>query len=456
MRGAAARAGKPTSSSSVPVKAGLETRRTAAKLLAAVIDRKVSLDGLLDVDNGNAAYRALADGDRALARAILLAGLRHLGKIEAALGRLIDKPLPEGARSLHMVLVVAATQILYLDVPDRAAVDLAVEQANGDPRNRRFSGLINAVLRRLAREKGALLPAVADVPDAPGWFVDRLKSHYGDAAAKQILEAHGREPPIDLTVKSDAEGWAARLSGIVLPTGSVRLAELNGPVSEMPGFADGAWWVQDAAASIPARLMGAIAGKEVADLCAAPGGKTAQLAQAGANVTAYDLSANRLKRLKYNLQRLGLQAECRVGNFMTEAPESSYDAILLDPPCSSTGTVRRHPDVVWTKGPDDIAKLADLQEKMVRRALALVRPGGRVVFSNCSLDPSEGEHLVDRVLSSVNAVRLEPVTPDDLPGLEGAITRQGAVRTTPAMLETYSPRLSGLDGFFAAILVRTD
>ncbi|MEM9107119.1 MAG: transcription antitermination factor NusB [Pseudomonadota bacterium] len=393
--------GRPSSGNShAASKPGLTARQVATKLLSAVVDRKTSLDGLLDLENGNQAFRALDTADQALVRAMLQATLRHLPIIEAVLAKLVDRPLPQGARALHHVLHVAAAQILYLDVPDHASVDLAVEQASGDPRNRRFAALVNAVLRRLIREKQKLLPAIeSKVRNAPAWFADRLEAAYGSEAAN-ILATHAIPPAMDLTVKSAPQEWADRLGGILLPTGTVRLKSWPGPIQELPGFAEGDWWVQDAAASIPARLFGDISGKNVADLCAAPGGKTAQLANAGARVTAVDLSRNRLRRLSENLHRLGLEAEQVEANGLDWQPDASFDAVLLDAPCSSTGTVRRHPDIPWTKGPADIEKLAALQERLLRHAITLVRPGGTIVFSNCSLDPIEGEDMVARILET--------------------------------------------------------
>lgn len=434
-------------------KAGLGARQTAAKLLSAVTDKRVSLDGLLDPENGNPAYRRLSTADRALVRAILSASLRHRVTIATALARYLDKPLPEGARTLQAILTVAAAQILYLDVPDRAAVDLAVEQTSRDPRGKRFAALTNALLRRIAQEKERLLAELAGTLDAPEWFVERMTALYGKEHAAAIVAAHARPAPIDLTVKHDPAMWAERLGGAVTATGSVRLAPFEGSITELAGFANGEWWVQDAAASIPARLFGDIVGCAVADLCAAPGGKTAQLALQGARVTAFDLSTNRLKRLKSNLERLSLHAECVAGDFMKVAPQEGFDAVLLDSPCSSTGTARRHPDILWTKGPADIGKLAALQEKMLRRALAVIRPGGRVVFSNCSLDHAEGEDVVRRVLGDTPDIALVPVRAEDWPGLADAVSADGMVRTTPAM--SAGPDLDGLDGFFAAVLVRT-
>lgn len=424
----------------------------AAKLLAAVIDRKTPLDGMLDATGGNPAYMALPDADRGLVRAILNSALRHLPRIDAILASLVSTPLPDGARALHHVLTVAAAQILYLDIPDHSAVDLAVEQANRDPRNKRFAGLVNAVLRRLVRDKAELLDSVADVSPVPEWFMKRLAKAYGAERARIIAETQLIPAAIDLTVKSDREGWAERLGGLVLPTGSVRLAAFDGSVSGLQGYEEGEWWVQDAAAAIPARLFGDLKGKRVADLCAAPGGKTAQLALAGADVTAVEQSKSRLKRLETNLARLKLSATSLAANLLDLQPSALYDGVLLDAPCSSTGTTRRHPDVLWTKGPEDIEKLAALQEKLLRHALTLVRPGGRVVFCNCSLDPREGEELIARVLSDTPGITRIAVYPVDWPGLEIAINQNGEVRTTPDMLavaEGFSP---GMDGFFAAVL----
>jgi 16S rRNA (cytosine967-C5)-methyltransferase len=265
---------------------------------------------------------------------------------------------------------------------------------------------------------------------------------------------HRLEAPVDFSVKADAGAWAASSGGIVLPTGSVRVEKLAGPVTELPGFADGQWWVQDAAAALPAKLMGDIRGMRVADLCAAPGGKTAQLALAGADVTALDSSKNRLARLKQNLDRLGLEAAIVQADLLAFEPERPFDAVLLDAPCSSTGTVRRHPDVPWTKTPADIAKLADLQRRLLARAVTLVKPGGKIVFSNCSLDPEEGERLIEAFLEAMPGVAADPIRPDEAAGIAPFLTRQGWLRTTPAGLDLGRPEVSGLDGFFAARLIR--
>ncbi len=437
--------GREDGPSSFQDKPGLAARVAATRILAAVLEKKTSLDGMLDSENGNPVYRALSLADRALVRAIVNSALRHLPRVEAALSMLLDGPLPQGARSLHHVLVVGAAQMLYLDVPDHSAVDLAVEQAHRDPRNRRFVKLVNAVLRRLGREKADIEQAIAQVPVLPDWFYARLVSAYGDETAERISEAQLTPSSIDLTVKADPALWAEKLGGTLMPNGSVRLGEFEGQIPSLEGFAEGAWWVQDLAASMPVRLMGDVSGKRVADLCAAPGGKTAQLALAGAKVTALDQSGNRLRRLRENLDRLGLHAETVEVNMMKYQPEQLFDAVLLDAPCSSTGTLRKHPDVCWTKDENDIAKLAMLQGQMLRHALTLVDSGGIVVFSNCSLDPSEGEEMIAQVLAENPGIERVAVRKEDWPSMEAAITAEGDLRTTPDMF-------GGVDGFFSSVL----
>ena len=431
-----------------PAKPGLPARMAAVKLLAAVIEQKTSLDGMLDEERGNPAYSALNAADRALVRAILNSCLRQLTRIDAIFDHFLDKPLPEGARNLRHILAVAAAQILFLDVPDHSAVDLAVEQARRDPRSARFANLVNALLRRLGREKETVLAEVsAAVPVFPAWFQSRLEEVYGASAAKAIGDACLTPAPVDLTVKGDARTWAEKLSGTVLPTGSVRLPEFEGSVTELEGFTDGAWWVQDAAAAIPAKLFGDLSDKHVADLCAAPGGKTAQLVLRGGHVTAVEQSASRMKRLKANLARLGMEAEF-VQSKLEDLPAGPrFDAILLDAPCSSTGTIRRHPDVFWTKDNTDVEKLAGVQARLLRHAFGLLKPGGTLVFSNCSLDPLEGEELVAAFLEGNEDAARIPVRREDWPGLEEAIDANGDVRTTPAML-------GGMDGFYSAVLTR--
>lgn len=437
-------------------KPGLDTRRTAHRLLGAIIDTRTSFDALTDDSHGNPHYLALDVRDRALLRAILMVALRYRADLSDVLESFIDKPLPSGATALQNVLHVALAQILFLDVPDHSAVDLAVESANRDPRLRRFASLVNAVTRRAVRQKDKVIAELKDkAPRSSSWFSDRMIEVYGADKAAAIEAAHRLEAPLDLTVKSDqeAEKWAKATNAEVLPIGTLRRGSAGADIPLLDGFDEGAWWVQDAAASIPAKLFGDLKGCRALDLCAAPGGKTAQLLSLGAKVTALDMSANRLKRLDQNLQRLGLTENCTLAttSLFDFSPEQKFDAVLLDAPCSSTGTVRRHPDIPWTKTADDVAKLADLQSRMLERAASFVAPGGTLVFSNCSLDPLEGEEVARSFEASHTDMELVPVSPSQVPGLENCISGEGFVRTTPADLNWSTPELSGLDGFFAAV-----
>ncbi len=430
---------------------GLAVRLCAQRLLGAVIDTATPLDGLTDEANGHPQYRALDARDRSLVRAILSSALRHRNTIEAFLVTLYDRALPANAKSLQHLLHVAAAQILFLDVPNHSAVDLAVESARHDPRNAKFANLVNGVLRNLIRATDEQMPTLyANTVDAPKWLAESLMQSYGRSKAAAIVAMHRIEAPIDFTVKSNPQKWADAFGGIVLPNGTVRVADLPSSVPELPGFAEGEWWVQDVAASLPAKLMGNVKGKRVADLCAAPGGKTATLCAAGANVTALDLSASRLKRLESNLARLGLKAETWQGNLLDYKPTELFDAVLLDAPCSSTGTIRRHPDVAWTKTQADIDKLAALQFKLLTYAVTLVKPGGTLVFANCSLIAQEGEDLADRAVYDIPSLIADPILPSELPGMETLIDAHGYLRSTPADLPNDEDGLAGMDGFFAA------
>ncbi len=436
---------------------GLAVRKTAASILRQVIERGVPLDALTDEAHGGEHFRGLDPRDRSLVRAILGAALRRRGEIHAALARCLDRPLPLHSGALAAILHVGAAQILFLDVPDHAAVSLAVAHAWSDRTARNARGLVNSVLRRIARERDDILarPGAARL-NAPDWLFRRWSEAYGEALADRIAEEHLIPPGLDLSIRADPELWAERLGGVALPTGTVRLPEAR-RVSALPGYAEGAWWVQDAAAALPARLLGDVAGKSVADLCAAPGGKTAELASSGAAVTAVDVSTSRLKRLSANLERLRLQAEIVTADVLAWAPGRTFDAVLLDAPCSSTGTIRRHPDVAWLKRPEDIATLAGLQTQMLDRAAAWVAPGGLLIFCTCSLEREEGEAQVAPFLARHPDFAPAPVEPSELAGLAHLISPSGALRTLP--FHQFGPDLipphtsdtmRGMDGFFAA------
>jgi 16S rRNA (cytosine967-C5)-methyltransferase len=325
-----------------------------------------------------------------------------------------------------------------------------------DRRAAKYAGLVNAVLRRCAREGAAIVEDVkSEMLDLPPWLIKRWIAHYGEATAKAIALALSHEPSLDLTVKSEPEQWASRLHGEMLPTGTVRTL-LQGSVTMLPGFTEGEWWVQDAAAALPARLLGDVGGKRIADLCAAPGGKTAQLAQAGAKVTALDRSPARMARLRDNLARLTLEAETVVADAV-EWPGAAdgFDGVLVDAPCTSTGTIRRHPDVAWLRQEADIAALAALQGRLLRKAAGLLKSGGRLVFCTCSLEPEEGEAAIAALLAAEPGLRRAPVQPQEVAGLSEIVTPAGDLRTLPSHLPHADPRLAGLDGFYAARLVKS-
>lgn len=430
---------------------GLAARRAAADAIDAVLVNGRPLDEAME-----RLTRGLTERDRALARMIASTVLRRLGTLRALVRGLLDKPLPAAAARAETLLLVGAAQIALMDVPDHAAVDISVTLAAESPASAGFKGLINAVLRRLVREGTASLATLDGGLDVPEWLHDGWRAAYGSARAGEIARASRTEAPLDITAKSDAAEWAEKLGGRLLPTGSIRLVEA-GNVTALPGFNDGAWWVQDAAAAIPARLIDAAPGMRVADLCAAPGGKTAQLAATGAEVTAVDRSGQRLKRLKQNLARLGLEAhivEADAAQWRPGGTSSPFDAVLLDAPCSATGTIRRHPDVAWTKRPADIASLAALQTRLLDRAADLVKPGGRLVYSTCSLEPEEGERQIERLLAERPDYRIDPVTPGEDGIAAEWLTPAGFVRTLPFHLPDADSRQSGLDGFFAARLRR--
>jgi 16S rRNA (cytosine967-C5)-methyltransferase len=434
---------------------GLPARRAAAELLAAVLQKKQPLDDILGRSLDRGFMFDLPARDRAFTRAIVAASLRRKGQLDEVLGNFLERGMPERSGTLYPILLSAAAQLIYLETPPHAAIDLAVRLAQYDPRATRYAKLVNAVLRRVAGEGKAIASRLdAARINTPDWLWSRWVSFWGKARAQKIAEAHLVEPPLDLTVKGDAALWAEKLSGRVLPTGgSVRLLP-KGRIEALPGFDEGAWWVQDVAATLPAKLLGDVAGMRVADLCAAPGGKTAQLALAGASVAAVDSSKTRLSLLGDNLARLGLTAETVHVDAATWQPEETFDAVLLDAPCSSTGTIRRHPDIPYIKSPKDIAALAALQARLLDNAAKLLKPGGRLVYSTCSLEPEEGEAQIAALLTRNEALSLEPVMEAELFGQADWIEPSGCLRTFPYDLTLDSPEWSGMDGFFAARLVR--
>ncbi|MEQ9813364.1 MAG: 16S rRNA (cytosine(967)-C(5))-methyltransferase RsmB [Azospirillaceae bacterium] len=423
--------------------AGIAPRRAALAVLSAVIDRGVPLAQAFERHG-----LALEPRDRAFLQTLVATTLRRYGQIDRLVSGFLTKPLPERSQDVSHLLRLGIAQLLFLGVPPHAAVATSVTLAKRIARGR-FSGLVNAVLRRVTRE-GPDRIARQDAArlNTPDWLWRRWASTYGEAKARAIAEVNMLEPSLDISVRSDAALWAERLEGRLLPTGTIRRA--NAPVTGLPGFAEGAWWVQDAGAALPARLLGDVASLQVLDMCAAPGGKTMQLAAAGAFVTAVDMSAERLDRVAQNLARVQLSASLVVADASRYAPGHPFDAVLLDAPCSATGTVRRHPDLPWTKSPADIAQQVPRQAALLESAASLLRPGGLLVWSTCSLEPEEGEAQIARFLAARPAFARVPVEPLEIGGLADSITPAGEVRTLPC----HAAAWGGIDGFHIARLRR--
>lgn len=435
---------------------GLAARRIAADVLDGVLHKHRTLDEQLEGSAAHPGLKTLADRDRALMRRLVATVLRRLGTLGHVMSRLLDRGIPTDAPRAQSALLIGAAQILWMDVPDHAAVDLSVRLVQSDRRAAKYAGLVNAVLRRCGREGNSLIEEVkSQTLDVPPWLLARWTAHYGETTTRAIAVALSHEPSLDITVKSDAAQWAARLHGEIQSTGSVRTL-LQGAVTNLPGFVEGQWWVQDAAAALPARLFGDIAGKSILDLCAAPGGKTAQLAQAGAQVMAVDRSPGRMTRLRDNMARLRLNVRTEISDALEWQASSNhgFDGILVDAPCTATGTIRRHPDVAWLRQESDMAPLTVLQKRLLHRAVSLLKPGGMLVYCTCSLEPEEGETQISALLAAEPALRRVPIASGEVGGLGEILTPGGDLRTLPCHLPHADPRLGGLDGFYAARLVK--
>ncbi len=436
--------------------AGLPARQAAAAAVAGVLLRGRALDDSFSTALGPSDVERLEPRDRAFARLLASTVLRRSGELQTVVASFLEKPLAEKHREVGVVMLIGAAQLLFLATPPHAAISLAVEQCRRTPGGMHLDKLVNAVLRRVANDGpqrlAALDTARVNVPD---WMWRRWAKAYGEDTARRIAVASQTEAALDISVKDDVAGWAQRLGGTALPTGSIRLAT-GGRVEDLPGFADGAWWVQDAAAALPARLLGHVAGQRVADLCAAPGGKTARLASAGAHVTAVDLSSLQLARVTENLKRLRLDAEIVAADILTWQPDRPFDAVLLDAPCTATGTIRRHPDIPHLKREFDVAALAEVQSKLLERAVSFVRPGGTLVYCTCSLEPEEGVDQVERLLAAHPEMTRQPISADEFGGAAEWITAAGDLRTLPFHHAGTGEHAAGMDGFYAARLRKSE
>ncbi|MEQ1789129.1 MAG: 16S rRNA (cytosine(967)-C(5))-methyltransferase RsmB [Rickettsiales bacterium] len=430
------------SESSLPSNA----RLSAVIALVHTIDKGKPLDSAWAADRH---FSSMNPSDRAFSQLLVKTVLRRLGQIDALITKFIEHPLSSKTSRVTHILRLGIAQLIWLETPPHAAVHSSVELTK-QIKMEKFGGLVNAVLKRVIKEGTDIIEQQdAAKINTPKWLWDSWEKAYGAEKTRQIADMHMTEPPLDITVKTDPDFWAQQLGGAVMPTGSVRLRDAKN-ITHLKGFPEGNWWVQDMAAAIPARLLGDVKDKLVIDLCAAPGGKTAQLASAGAKISAVDRSKERISMLKTNIHRLKLQAEYITTDASKWLPSFAPDAILLDAPCSATGTLRRHPDVAWHRKPEDIARLAETQHTLLHHALNILKSGGMLVYAVCSLQPEEGEQQITNILAQRDDISLVPVDPAIIGDLKECLTKRGEVRTLPFHLT----ELNGMDGFFAAVLVK--
>ncbi len=420
---------------------GEEARLAAGVLLNAALEGRSGLDAAQAFRE----FAALPGPDRAFARAVAMAALRRLGEIDQILDRRLNKAPPLAVRT---ILRIALAQTLVLETPAFAAVSTAVKLAERDPKTRPYKNLVNAVLRGIDRDGPGLTTAESNLPD---WLAARWRATWGEPTLAGLALAAREEPATDLSVKPglDSAAVAEAVEGEALPGGTIRTGR-RGDIAGWPGFEDGHWWVQDAAAALPVRLLAPKAGEAVVDFCAAPGGKTLQLAAAGAEVVALDRSDKRLERLRANLARTGLSAEVVAVPAEDWDDPRTFDAVLLDAPCTATGTFRRNPEVLRATRPADVAKLADVQHRLLDAAAERVKPGGRLVYCVCSLEREEGETQVIAFLRRNQAFKTAPAVPSEIGAPEEALTPEGWLRVLPSMWA----EKGGLDGFFIARLER--
>lgn len=424
---------------------GLKLRLEAAFHLKSVLEGKPFAPIAPD--------RLAESRDRALANRMVTTALRRHGQIDAVFKQVLAKGVPQRAGILEAVLRIGVVQLLWLDdIPAHSAIHLAVESSRADKRAGRFDKLVNGVLRSVQRG-AAEFAALGTDTLIPAWLVSQWTKSYGQEAVARFAEILTQSPPLDLTLKSPDPDLVAALGGQPVLGSTLRLAERDAAVADLAGFAEGKWWVQDVSAALPARLLDAAPGETILDLCAAPGGKTAQLAAAGARVTALDISADRMERVRANLARLDLDAEIVVADALDYAPGPVFDAVLLDAPCSATGTFRRHPEVLLHRNAQGVSERVALQRRMLAHATALLKPGGRLIYCVCSLETGEGEEQLEWVRANLPELEAVAITPSDLDGWDGPVTPQGALRLTPA-LTLPGGVAGGLDGFFIARFVK--
>ena len=437
----------------------LSPRNVALDVLKETLRRGRPFDDVLATHESLA---QLNERDRAFVRLLVVTVLRRQGQIDALISACLEHPLPSGTAPVYDALRLGVAQLMFLKTPPHAAVDTSVNLVI-DSGHGTLKGLVNAVLRRLSRE-GEKMLAEQDAArlNTPDWLWASWVAAYGEKTARDIAAALLAEPPTDITIKKDPEEWAAKLKAEILPTGSLRRPPASqgggGIISSLPGFEEGEWWIQDAAAALPVKLLGDVAEQRVIDLCAAPGGKTAQLAAAGAQVTAIDSMAPRLDLLRQNMKRLKLDAILFTANALHWRPREPAPFVLLDAPCSATGIMRRHPDIGRLKTPKDVARLIELQDKLLDAAGEMVAPNGLLVYCVCSLQPEEGVQRVEAFLARNGNFDREKILASEVGGISEFVTAAGDLRTLPCHMGGVAAAeggpAGGIDGFYAARLRR--
>jgi len=422
----------------------LISRRVAAFAVKEVLENHNPLEQVL---SGQSDYNSLEARDRAFARLIAATTFRRMGQIDAALKPFVRQ---RPTKLVYAALQTAAAQILYLGTPAHAAVGETVAMLKSRGSSKGFANMANAVLRNVVDKGPNLAGAQPPKVNIPGWIRGEWERAYGRQAGRKMSAQLMKDPVLDVSVKANASDWAVKLGGEAIAAQSVRLGKI-GDVTALEGFDAGDWWAQDVAASLPVQLLGDVKGLRVLDMCAAPGGKTMQFAAKGAIVTALDKSEGRLERVKENLDRTKLSAEIICADALEWAPEGDlYDIVLLDAPCSATGTFRRHPDVLYNRSPKDVANLVRLQDKLLAKAAEFVRPGGTLLYCTCSLMPKEGQPRVDTFLQNLPDFRLIPILNVPSLALPQEAFSEGSLRSLPYYLEDKG----GMDGFFIARLER--
>ena len=433
--------------------AGLGARRAAMDVLGLIREGYPMDAALISCRT----FNALEGPDRAFARNLVSTVQRQRGALDEVTGKYLDRPLPARAAEIVDILRLAAAQSLFLKTPDHAVVSTATELAAQKRELEGYKGVVNAIARKVAVAGPAVLEKLPARINTPGWLWRSWERIYGAQKTKAIALAHGLEAPLDLSLKPSVDGpalleemRAAGMDGLILANGTLRLTGAK-RIEDLPRYADGDWWAQDLAASLPVALFGDIADKDIADICAAPGGKTMQLAAAGANVVAVDRAPKRMARVTENLARTKLTAEILIKDALNWEPEGQFDGVLLDAPCSATGTLRRNPDVAWAKTEDDLKGLHILQAKFIDKALTLLKPGGTLIYCTCSLQRSEGEDQITAALARHPGLRSVPIEPAQIGELTEVISPKGFLRALPSHLSDQG----GMDGFFAAKLTLT-